>query len=68
MTNAARPRVIATRLYFTTDGTTVTARLCEPVESRPQEWSCVFTISGLAEDIRGEGRGIDSLQAIIVGL
>lgn len=69
MTSAApRSPVIATREYATSDGRQVLATLFLPVETPLKEWICEFVISGLPSEIRGQGRGIDSLQALTIAI
>jgi hypothetical protein len=46
----------------------VTVSIFEAVQTRPQEWGCAFRISGLAQEINEFGRGIDSLQALMVAI
>jgi hypothetical protein len=59
--------VIATRNYRTAQGAAVVARLQQPT-LEGDHWVCSFTISGLGDEIRDRGHGMDGLQAVIVAL
>lgn len=46
----------------------MTATLYVPVPIPPDEWRCDFQVVGLPEELNGHARGLDSLQALIIGL
>ena len=60
--------VVATRVFRTGDGRTVTVSIFEAVQTRPAEWASAFRISGLAQEVNESGRGIDSLQTLMMAI
>jgi hypothetical protein len=64
----SRPPAVATREYVTAAGRRVVATLFLPVEAPSKEWISEFVISGLPSELRGQGRGIDSLQALTIAI
>jgi len=61
-------RVVATRTFRTPSGDPVVATLYLPVAIPPDEWRCDFRIVGLPQEVTGHARGLDSLQALTIGL
>jgi hypothetical protein len=60
-------RVIATRRLRTSAGSEVVATLLAPVEA-DGEWECAFRITGLPNTVSERIRGVDSMQAIGLGI
>lgn len=60
-------RVIATRVLSTADGREVIASLFEPIP-KGEVWECAFSIVGPDIDIEGAVGGVDSMQAITLGV
>ena len=64
-------RSIASRVLRAPGGKVVRIVLGSPYQDPKDpngDWSCPFEVTGLDEELRGEGHGVDSLQAVIEAL
>jgi hypothetical protein len=61
-------KIVATRSFQTASGETVVASLYQPTQEKSGDWACAFEITGLASPIVDRAMGVDSLQALMIGI